>query len=69
MADVLTAPLAVAALVLIVAGVAKLRAPAPAAAALRELGLPAAALPIRAFATRRDRARLLADGDVCGCCC
>ena len=50
MADVLTAPLAVAALVLIVAGVAKLRAPAPAAAALRELGLPAAALAIRAFA-------------------
>jgi Methylamine utilisation protein MauE len=50
-ADVLTAPLAVAALVLIVAGVAKLRAPGPAAAALRELGLPAAALPIRTFAT------------------
>ena len=50
MADVLTAPLAVAAVVLIVAGVAKLRAPAPAAAALGELGLPAAALPIRAFA-------------------
>ena len=48
MADVLMAPFAVAALVLIVAGVAKLRAPAPAAAALRELG---AALPIRAFAT------------------
>ena len=51
MADVLTAPLAVAALVLIVAGVAKLRAPAPAAAALRELRLSMAALPIRAFAT------------------
>ena len=51
MADVLTAPLAVAALVLIVAGVAKLRAPAPAAAALHELGVTAAALSIRAFAT------------------
>jgi hypothetical protein len=49
-ADVLTAPLAVAALVLVVAGVAKLRAPAPAVGALRELGLPAAAPPIRAFA-------------------
>jgi hypothetical protein len=42
--------LAVAALVLIVAGAAKLRAPAPAAAAVRELGLPAAALPIRTLA-------------------
>ena len=50
MQDVLTAPLAVAALVLVVAGVAKLRAPAPAVAALRELGLPAAAPAIRAFA-------------------
>lgn len=50
MAEVLTAPVAVAALVLIVAGVAKLRAPAPAVGALRELGLPAAALPIRALA-------------------
>jgi hypothetical protein len=49
-ADVLTGPLAVAALVLVVAGVAKLRAPAPAARALRELGLPAAAPAIRAFA-------------------
>jgi len=49
-ADALTAPLAVAALVLVVAGVAKLRAPAPAAGALRELGLPAAAPAIRAFA-------------------
>jgi hypothetical protein len=50
MADVLTAPLAIAALVLIVAGVAKLRAPGPAAAALRELGLPAGQPLIRAFA-------------------
>ena len=50
MADVLTAPFAVAALVLIVAGVAKLRAPAPAAAAMRELGLPTAALATRLFA-------------------
>jgi uncharacterized membrane protein YphA (DoxX/SURF4 family) len=48
--DVLTAPLAVAALVLVVAGVAKLRAPAPAVRALRELGLPAGKLAIRAFA-------------------
>jgi hypothetical protein len=50
MADVLTAPVAVAALVLVVAGVAKLRAPAPAAAALRELGLPAGQPLIRVFA-------------------
>ena len=50
MAEVLTAPLAVAALVLVVAGIAKLRAPAPAVGALRELGLPAAALAVRAFA-------------------
>jgi hypothetical protein len=48
--DVLTAPLAVAALVLVVAGVAKLRAPAPAVGALRELGLPAGKPAIRAFA-------------------
>jgi hypothetical protein len=50
MADVLMAPFAVAALVLIVAGVAKPRAPAPAAAAMRELGLPTAALATRLFA-------------------
>ena len=50
MQDALTAPLAVAALVLVVAGVAKLRAPAPAVAALRELGLPVGASAIRAFA-------------------
>jgi hypothetical protein len=49
-ADVLTAPVAVAALVLIVAGVAKLRAPAPAVGAARELGVRVAATPIRAFA-------------------
>ncbi|MGZ4181161.1 MAG: MauE/DoxX family redox-associated membrane protein [Solirubrobacteraceae bacterium] len=50
MGDVLTAPLAVAALVLVVAGVAKLRAPAPAVGALRELGLPAGQPAIRVFA-------------------
>jgi hypothetical protein len=49
-ADVLTAPLAVAALVLIVAGVAKLRVPAPAARALRELDVPAGEPAIRVFA-------------------
>jgi len=48
--DVLTAPLAVAALVLVVAGVAKLRAPAPAVGALRELGLPVGQPVIRVFA-------------------
>jgi hypothetical protein len=42
--------LAVAALVLVVAGAAKLRAPAPAVGALRELGLPAGQPAIRAFA-------------------
>jgi hypothetical protein len=42
--------LAVAALVLVVAGAAKLRAPAPAVGALRELGLPTAQPAIRAFA-------------------
>jgi hypothetical protein len=50
MADVLTAPLAIAALVLIVAGVAKLRAPKPAVGALRELGLPGGPSAIRVFA-------------------
>lgn len=50
MANVLTAPCAVAALVLVVAGVAKLRAPAPATGALRELGMPAGRVAIRAFA-------------------
>ena len=50
MADVLTAPLAVAALVLVVAGIAKLRAPAPAAGALSELGLQTAAPATRALA-------------------
>ena len=50
MADALTAPMAVAALVLIVAGVAKLRAPAPAVAAVRELGLRADQPSIRFLA-------------------
>lgn len=50
MADALTAPFAVAAIVLVVAGVAKLRAPAPAVGALRELGLPAGQPAIRSFA-------------------
>jgi hypothetical protein len=48
--DVLTAPLAVAALVLVVAGVAKLRAPAPAVGALRELGVPVGQPVIGVFA-------------------
>ncbi len=43
MADVLTEPLAVAAIVVAVAGLAKLRSPAIAARALRELGVPAGA--------------------------
>ena len=42
MADVLTGPFAVAAIVIAVAGIAKLRAPAVATAALYELGLPGA---------------------------
>jgi hypothetical protein len=42
--------MAVAALVLVVAGVAKLRAPAPAVRALRELSLPAGSPAIRVFA-------------------
>ena len=50
MADALTAPFAVAALVQVVAGVAKLRAPAPAVGALRELGLPGGRPVIRMFA-------------------
>jgi hypothetical protein len=50
MADVLTAPLAIAALVLIVAGVAKFRAPRPAVGALRELGLPSRPPVIRVLA-------------------
>jgi hypothetical protein len=49
-ADVLTDPFAVAAIVLAVAGVAKLRAPGVAVAALREAGLPASAWLVRAFA-------------------
>jgi hypothetical protein len=49
-ADVLTDPFAVAAIVLAVAGVAKLRAPRAAVAALREAGLPASTWLVRAFA-------------------
>jgi uncharacterized membrane protein YphA (DoxX/SURF4 family) len=49
-ADVLTAPVAVAALVVVVAGLAKLRSPAPAVAALRELGMPANRVAVRVFA-------------------
>jgi hypothetical protein len=41
-ADVLTGPFAVAAIVVAVAGISKLRAPAVATAALYELGLPSA---------------------------
>ena len=46
----LTAPFMVAALVLIVAGVAKLRSPTPAALAISTLGLPANRVAVRAFA-------------------
>jgi hypothetical protein len=46
-ADPLTAPLVVAALVLCVAGVAKLNAPATAARALESLGLPASGALVR----------------------
>ena len=51
MSDVLTAPVAVAALVLVVAGIAKLRAPAPAVGALRQLGLPGGQPWVRVFAS------------------
>jgi hypothetical protein len=50
MGDALTAPLAVAAGVLCVAGLAKLRTPAPAARALASLGLPSGSRLIRGFA-------------------
>jgi len=46
-ADVLTGPFAAAAIVVAVAGIAKLRAPAVATAALSELGLPSAAWIVR----------------------
>jgi hypothetical protein len=46
-ADVLTGPFAVAAIVVAVAGIAKLRAPAVATAALSELGLPGAPWIVR----------------------
>jgi hypothetical protein len=49
-ADALTPPLLVAAAVLLVAGLAKLRAPNGAVRALRSLGAPAAPLLVRAFA-------------------
>jgi hypothetical protein len=50
-ADALTAPFAAAALVLLVAGIAKLRSPAGAVRALVGAGLPARAGLVRAFAT------------------
>jgi hypothetical protein len=50
MATALTAPFAVAALVLCAAGVAKLRSPAGAVSALVVLGLPARAVSVRALA-------------------
>jgi hypothetical protein len=50
-ADALTAPFCIAALVVGVAGVAKLRAPAVAADALRRAGLPSAAILVRLAGT------------------
>ena len=50
MPEALTAPFLVAALVLCVAGVAKLRSPGPALAALAGAGLPASPLAVRAVA-------------------
>jgi hypothetical protein len=50
MAEVLTPPFLLAALVLCVAGAAKLRSPAAAGRALRVLGLPGGATPVRALA-------------------
>lgn len=50
MRDAMTAPFLVAALVLCVAGVAKLRAPGPASQALIDAGLPGSAALIRTFA-------------------
>ncbi len=50
MAEALSTPFLVAALVLGTAGVAKLRAPAPAMRALAGAGLPAGAALVRAFA-------------------
>jgi hypothetical protein len=49
-ADVLTDPFAVAAIVVVVAGLSKLRAPAVAARALRELGIPAGSALVRVLA-------------------
>lgn len=50
MPDVLTPPLALAALVLCVAGAHKLRSPAGAAGALASIGAPVAPLVVRGFA-------------------
>jgi hypothetical protein len=50
MADALTPPLLVAAAVLAIAGLAKLRAPNGAVRALRSLGMPASPLLVLAFA-------------------
>ena len=50
MADALTPPLLVAAVVLAIAGFAKLRAPSGAMRALQSLGLPASPVLVRAFA-------------------
>jgi hypothetical protein len=50
MADALTAPTLLAALLLCVAGVAKLRTPAPAAQALATAGLPGPQSAVRVFA-------------------
>lgn len=50
MADALTPPLLVAAAVLAIAGLAKLRAPNGAVRALHSLGVPASPLLVRAFA-------------------
>jgi hypothetical protein len=50
MAQALTAPFLVAALILCTAGIAKLRSPATAARALVTAGLPSSTLAVRAFA-------------------
>jgi hypothetical protein len=50
MAQALTAPLLVAALILCTAGIAKLRSPATATRALAGAGLPSSTLAVRAFA-------------------
>lgn len=50
MTEALTAPVAAGALVLCIAGIAKLRAPAVAASALSAAGVPVGSLAVRAFA-------------------